>query len=121
MSTPFTPVICQCPKCKRRFVEWWLTADIASKPPNIVKKVSCDICYGNNVSANQRSEILRLCLKRRQDMHKLYWKDCDKRHLDTWHRQYLDRGPNAYAAHTPPDKDGPLGLASQSKPDYTLG
>lgn len=112
MATPFTPVMCECTHCKRRFVEWWLTSDIASKPPGIVKKSPCDTCYAPRCSEEERANIVRLCLRRRQAMHEKWWNDCDKRHLPSDVVAWLNRGVSAYYAHKPAYTDQLHGLAN---------
>ena len=90
------------------FVEWELTSDITTKCPRIARIMKCDICYAPMISANERSRIVAIGLRRRQMMHEKWWEECDKSHLDTVHREWLKRGVSAYYAHTLSDKGEPL-------------
>jgi hypothetical protein len=107
MPAPFTPVVCRCPKCRRLFVDWFPATDVVGKAPKRVLNNSCDICYAPLCTGEERANIVRLCLLRRQKMHELYWHDCDRSHLDTFYTQLLTRGPTAYSAHTPYGSDRP--------------
>jgi hypothetical protein len=115
MPTPYLPVTCACSMCELVYVEWFSADECKGKTRQWRPKIRCDNCYAPRMSADERSNLIRLMVRRRRKMHEMYAANADLKFLDIVHAEMIRNGRDVYVAHSSCDKS----RHSQSVADRT--